>query len=120
MFVAGILKKCDVSGIPTFVHELILDKAAHGVCWCEGVVGVLLKYGRILEACSILVPFLRVACRNTAVWVPLKQVEVVISVINDAEGKREISEMMRNQLSGWRKKLESVTLEYMKARICEE
>ena len=53
-------------------------------------------------------------------WVPLKQVEVVISVINDAEGKREISEMMRNQLSGWRKKLESVTLEYMKARICEE
>lgn len=120
VFVAGILKKCDVSGIPTFVHELILDKAAHGVCWCEGVVGVLLKYGRILEACSILVPFLRVACRNTAVWVPLQQVEVVISVINDAEGKREISEMMRNQLSGWRKKLESVTLEYMKARICEE
>ena len=108
VFVEGILKKCDVSGIPTFVHELILDKAAHGVCWCEGVVGVLLKYGRILEACSILVPFLRVACRNTAVWVPLKQVEVVISVINDAEGKREISEMMRNQLSGWRKKLESV------------
>ena len=73
-----------------------------------------------VEACSILVPFLRVACRNTAVWVPLKQVEVVISVINDAEGKREISEMMRKQLSGWRKKLESVTLEYMKARICEE
>lgn len=120
MFVEGLLKRCDVNGIPTFVQELILDKGAHGVCWCEGVVCMLLKYGRILETCSILVPYLRAACNNTSLWVPLKQVELVISIIQNTEGRREISEMMRNQLIDWKKKLESVTLEYMKARICEE
>ena len=119
-FLDRVLTHCPTTGAPFFVIELVVEGMERNRYWSEGVLRVLMAHGRVVEACDLVERVVTVACKINRAWVPLKEIEGLLGVVRSAEGDGRLSAIAKRQLGGWRKKLETVTLDYMKARICEE